>query len=159
MTSHPDSTLSPPPKTHTNQIHITANNLVPLCGVFCIPALIRHCTLRRKGVAWVESLDMTLPVMIGRRLGYPTGRTQAIDYFLTRWGRDPWPLVRTDNVIVPAFLLLIFAVILPLFLVGMKLRSQYLMAGGLTASIATLCFVQFARPLAANVYWCVPCCS
>lgn len=130
--------------------------MVPLCGVLCIPALIRRVTLQRKGVAWVESLDMSLAMMIdGAKIGYPTARLKAIDYFLAKWGRDPWPVVRTDSVLVPVFMFMLLCVIMPLLFVGKHLRNQYMMAGGLTASIVLICFLQFARPLAANVYWYV----
>jgi hypothetical protein len=117
--------------------------------------MIRQYSLRRHNVAWVESFDMALSCIVGRRIGFPSGRHAAIEYFITRWGKDPWPIVRTDNVLIPIFLALIFFVVLPAVFVGKHLGNKYLMASGLTVSIATLCFIQFARPLTANIYWCV----
>lgn len=97
-------------------------------------------------------MDMSLTITINERCGYPTGRYRAIAYYKQRWGNEPHPLVNVNNVIMLPLLLVVFAFILPLLVVGKHKDNHPMMAAGFTASVFLFGFVQFMRPLAANIY-------
>lgn len=97
-------------------------------------------------------MDMSLTVGINERLGYPTSRYRAIAYLKHRWGEDPYPLVNATSVIILPLLAFIFFVILPLMVVGLVRKNREILAVGFSCVIFLFGFIQFARPLPANIY-------
>ncbi len=97
-------------------------------------------------------MDMALTCTISERIGYPTARHRAIAYYHKRWGAHPEARVRVEKVIIPPLMFIIFFVILPLLVVGKRFDRPEMMAAGFTFSIFLFGFVQFMRPLSANIY-------
>ncbi len=46
--------------TGVRMIYIVGNNIIPLAGVCILPALLKHCTRKRTGVAWTEQVGPCL---------------------------------------------------------------------------------------------------